>query len=763
MEALVSSAPPVGDVGTSVRHPGGPSAPRQLVLAIGRCDQATSSPLTIASPWSLAAAPFLGAPEDRRSTPLCVPDHLADPAEARQAPITTGAGSELANAMEHERWIGDEPRSVTIGGEAFALRWCFIGSSSADPDNPTVIDRQLELAPKVAAIAPVLKQLASYAGFSPAERRAYLEWINTGRASPSPPRPFVLLFVSSLEHAILRDGLDTPLAKVRDELSRLDGLCEQDPVSATAIRRLLTLCELIDPDFVPAPIPATVAANFRDKMPFEVRHFLGWMLRNAGRLEADGGLLFYLQQPGCRLKPHESQYFRELHAAWCLRYADASIGAFPDPATLPRLALAYEPLVGEFGRTFTSDLPDLGALGVPTALEVLFRECSEPLAHLRNEPVGRIPTNVSIPVTTQGGNGDVLNWRVGAAAALNALVTDSAPRSVTVAELLAIMLEAPETPARKLLPKRLGDGISRRLDEEGFGFEPDNRSGFPPSLRCDRRITLFRTGRTDHQKPSEAYLLAQAAVVVSGAAQHWYPSLRPLAPDEVEGRLPFRHRFTDAEHARLYATAVAIATLDERPRTFVGRWIKRLARARRIDHLLTGFGMAFRGQRRNGELAKLARALVVECQSLISVDEMLAAAADLAVPDECFHRTLESRVEALQSPPLEASLMREPGEAFMSQAGEPGSPLAPLCDVPAAFEGLDGRHAELLLALHDRPRTHAELGELARSRRLSLAAAVARINEWALLSFDADAISDGEELMISLAARQFLDQRIEKQ
>ena len=42
-----------------------------------------------------------------------------------------------------------------------------------------------------------------------------------------------------------------------------------------------------------------------------------------------------------------------------------------------------------------------------------------------------------------------------------------APRSVAVAELLTIMLEAPEIPARKLLPKPLADGISRRLDEEG--------------------------------------------------------------------------------------------------------------------------------------------------------------------------------------------------------------------------------------------------------------------------------------------------------
>jgi hypothetical protein len=82
---------------------------------------------------------------------------------------------------------------------------------------------------------------------------------------------------------------------------------------------------------------------------------------------------------------------------------------------------------------------------------------------------------------------------------------------------------------------------------------------------------------------------------------------------------------------------------------------------------------------------------------------------------------------------------------------------------PPGFEGLEGRHAELLLALHDRPRTHAELGELARSRRLTLAAAVARINEWALLSFDADAIDEDEEFMISPAAREFLDQRLGQQ
>lgn len=754
----MSGTQPSPDIGTTLRRLQAPiTTPGGLELSIKRCNQTAGSLLTMGSPWNLPTSPLPGSFRAHRSLsdPACAPHHLDNIAGGvPEAPV-------LGNSADDERWIGSERRNVAIGTEAFQLTWCFVGPTTDDPDNPTIIDPQLELAPKGGAIAPVWNWQAPYRDLSPQERRAYLEWNNGGRVGPCPPRPFVLLFVSSLEHAIVRDGLKVSLSEARAALSSLLGCCEADSVSSTAVRRLLTLCEIIDPEFVPTPIDPTFEANFRDQMPFGVRHFLGWMLKDGGRLEADGGLLFYLQQPRRHLEPHEIHYFRELLACWCLRYPEACRDAFPDPAGLPRLALDYEPLVGSFGRSFTSSLPDPGVLKVPTALEVLFRECSEPLRHLRHEPVGRILTNVPVPAIMQESRAPTLDWRVGPATQLAALVADSTSRAVPVAELLSALLEAPQASAKKLLPQPLAREVSRRLDVEGFGFEPDYRSGFPPSLRLDRRVTLFRTGRCDHQKPSEPFLLAQAAVVVSSLAQLWFPSLKPLALDEVEERLPFRHRFRDGDYARLQATAVAIGTLDERPRIFVGRWIKRLARSRRIDQLVTGFGMAFRGQRRNGDLERLARSLLVECQSLISVEDMLAATADAVIPDECFHRTLESRVEALQPAPADAS----PAVVSMALTGREdvqGLPSAPFHDVPIKLEGLEGRHAELLLALHDRPRTQAELGELARSRRLSLAAAVARINEWALLSLDADAISEDEQFMLSIAARRFLDQQMDR-
>jgi hypothetical protein len=69
----------------------------------------------------------------------------------------------------------------------------------------------------------------------------------------------------------------------------------------------------------------------------------------------------------------------------------------------------------------------------------------------------------------------------------------------------------------------------------------------------------------------------------------------------------------------------------------------------------------------------------------------------------------------------------------------------------------------LLLALLERARTQAEFDELARSRRLSPASAVDRINEWALLQLGFAAIVEGDDYTLTFQAAEHLGSLLDRQ
>ena len=725
-----------------------------ITASLPICLPVQSTMLSALRPWSMSlTAPAIPLPEPAPA------DRDRDDAEASAIASPSASEGTIAPAAsrspapsrhcERVRWLGAEEQQVIIGSESFRLSFCYVGHAEDDPDNPTIIDPSFDLGSRQESAAPAGRHPVAYGDWVPAERRAYLQWLSTGRQSPA-PRSFLLLFISSLEHAVVRDGHREELGEMRAELSRMMERYKDEAVFGRAAQQLLTACELVDNEFVPEPIHASAETNFRGEMPFKVRQFLGWMLQSPGGLEADAAFLFYLQQPGRRLEPLVAQYFREVSASWCLRYPALASGALCDHPDLPRLRLAYEPMLGAFSQTLVSDLPDVAALGVPSELEVLFRECATPFLHLREQPLAQVLANMPVPaIDSELGDRAAFEQRIGAGAWLRAMVPDDDPRAIEVKAILEALFECACVPPDRLLPKRVENAVTQLLDEHGFGFEPDARSGLPRSMRPDRRITIFHTDLSGHREPTDAFMLAQAAVVASSLAQAWYPALEPLALERIEERLPFRHRFNDPEMRRLAATEHAIATLDESPREFLRRWVRKLARTKRLDDLIGGFGIAFKGQRRNSQLPKLARALVLQSEGLVGAEDLLAAASETALPPSSFHQSLEVRVLSML-PEAQTSRSVRPEQP---QAAEPAQGRT----MPPALDGLESRHAELLLALADRARTRAELEELARTRRLTLAGAVDEINEWALLKSGSIAVSGEQDFTITLAARELLE------
>lgn len=656
----------------------------------------------------------------------------------------------VRSCSDDPRWIGSVPESICVGSQMVDLSFCYVGSTPADPDNPALIDPELEIA--LAIDAPLLGSgPVAYRSLSPAQRGQYLRWIADGRRSSAVPRTFLLQFLGGLEHAIVRDERLAEIVEVRAELGRLLDM-HNDDVFARYAEQLIAACEILQPDYCPEPVYASAETNYRAEMPFKVRHFLGWMLKHAGRLEADAGLVLYLQQPGTRLDRFVAQYFRELHEQWCHQFPQAVADQLPPASELPRLSFAYEAVVGNFSRVLRSDLPEVSGMPLPQAMNELFDSIVNSLEHLRHEPVGRITTNMPVPGIVASKATKQFTPRAGAAAHLEVIVPDAVPRSILVSDLLEILVDEPAIRPGKLLERTRAKQVTKILAELGFGLEPDSDFLLPNSLRPASRVALFRTEKLPNDEPTDAYLLVQAAVLLSALAQRWFPSLSPFDLGGVEQRLPYRHRFTDRELRRLEATGLAIAHL-EKPRIFLGRWITLLARDRRLDRdLVGGFGLAFRGQRRNSELARHARAVSLAREGLIDVEALLAAASATEIPPANLHVSLEQRVQRM------VSGVGATNEAIAAHASAETSVASGDHPLPPALglQGLESRHAELLLALSDRARTREEFVEIARTRRLTLVGAVDRINEWAVLAFGAPAISEDDNVAITLQAADYL-------
>jgi hypothetical protein len=590
-------------------------------------------------------------------------------------------------------------------------------------------------------------QIVPYDARSPEGRACYLEWNDGGRRASEVPPSFLRTFLAGLEHAIVRDGVRTDLSEVRGELTRLAELHKKDRAFVRCANQLIAACEFLDPDFVPE-LYASANSNHRNAMPFRVRHFLGSMLARTGHLEAEPALVFYLQQPQTRLEPFLAQYFRELLALWCQGYWQLGAGMFGDQQSIPPLTFDYEPLMGEFGKQWVSELPDLGQVAVPPALHRLFEACRQSLLPLEGQPVGRILNNVPVLPSFEQRETYELSAKRDWREALKGMVEGRSSTIVSVADLLTSAFEGGRVKPNKLLSKRDCEQVARLLDDCAVGYEPDPRFGLPNCLRPDGRIVLFNADRHLEQAWTEAYRMVQAAVVVSQLGQLWWPRLPAFDLQEVEARLPHRYRLSDVEISRLRATGVAISSVKE-PRKFLARWLRNLAREKRLNDVATGFGIAFKGHRRNGDLAKLARALTLECPQPLDVDELLAAASTSIDSSKVPFSNLSTRVSLLANEP-EAK-----GPPLCSSDEKPtehGSGVISLL-------GLEAPYAEILLALSDRARTRPEFEELARSRRLSVAGAIDVINEWSLTRLNAVALHDDETVALSATVADYLRQR----
>ena len=646
------------------------------------------------------------------------------------------------------QWVGSKSKSVEIGGTVFSLSHVLLGvEGSADFAE---IDSQLSVADSAGPVSGAPQSLTSYRDFDPTIRRAYLEWIVGGRIATEVPGCFLLLHLYSLEQVIVRRHDHSFLGQARVELKRLLAQHPKEKQFCYQAEELVTLCDWLDPTATVASIPASAQSNHRQYMTLDVRGYLGQLLKNSTLLEADAALLFVLQQPGTHLDSRAAQAFDLIYHRWVeeypYRFAD---GLEICPSAT--ISFHYDCLDEHGAVEFPSDLPDPASADLPADLQLFFDECCGDLDQLDGLSTEQRAFAIKQLKNARAPSSNP-SWDVRADAfqRISTRLAGPGPVKVQLRDLLSDLFENAAAPEGKQLEKRARRWLTRELSELGIGFEPDERYGLPSQLRVESDIVLFREDADPSEEPSDAFHLAQAALVLSALGTTHYPGLRPLNVLEIEQRLLFRYRFSERELRRLEATFLAMLAAPD-PRSLLARWPRLMTRHKRVRDIEQGFGIAFYDQE-GRPLERFARAISL---ALHGDDRRVAG----------FLNEVKAQMKLDEAPhghrPAQPGGRGDP-EAIAFTPRYQDRSATPFPRPISRIQGLSAGEADILIALLERARNKRELVEIATARHLQLAGALERVNEWSREEFGVTVTRGQNPVRINPNLYEAIKQRVDQ-
>jgi hypothetical protein len=553
-----------------------------------------------------------------------------------------------------------------------------------------------------------------------------------------------LQHLRTLEFALSWDKRIEVAPHARLELERLLSSIGDHSEARDWAERLSKLCRWLDAAFVPDPVLATANTNYRPQMPFETAEYIGRMLRTSPQLEADAALVLLLHQPHTRLDAHAAQNFGFIHHMWSDAYAHRFNGGV-EVQSSKRLAFRYECGLGRF--EYPSDLPDVRDVEVPPGLGELFQECVQAIEPLRKLPVA-LQTQTQLSKLPKLGQSAELQVRADGAARLHRRLAGSKLATLKVSDLVGDLFDGVELHPKRMINSRLERRMTSLLDGHGIGFEPDARYEMPSQLRPTACVVIFPEQLLPFEGPTDAFLLAQASMILSGIGCRLHPSLPPLRAEEIESRLPYRHRFSDREMLRLEATFLAMERA-EGGRALLSKWPRMMKRQKRTADIDVGFGIAFEGQAKNPDLVRLASAISIALHDdRDRAPRLLAAVAARESESEAADQHVEASVGPRASDNLDCAT-KAPGRS-------------PDLAVSSPVEGLSPADAAILMALQKRPRPRNELTELARARNVTLIGALDRINEWSHLRYNLSATRGSATVRINPAVADAITALVER-
>lgn len=692
------------------------------------------------------------------------------------------------------RWHGPGER-VDVAGITIADGMVYVGrflpaypsaaTWQSEPD-PSLINPELEVARSDADTAgATMTYWPSYSDIQPSARRAYLQWLASGKSDPQAYIGYVFLYFYGLERRLLIDRPSREEAgKLVAEIERLrrvyaanrsfDGYSRGllDAVAALGLAGPVQTPEQATPDLL--------AGHPKLSLPLKIR--IGRMIKEGQPLPFEFALAGYmsasrLPMPADRARSEfvalmRQRFERKYPEGFKLRPRHGPLQAWYRAANRH---LSVDLLAGQN----IGNIPDPDLMSWERLDKIVEEVCDTlgPYARLigrRPEKRGSLEAKALLPV-------EIRQMSMGeTGAAVRAWLEKEAEplATVPIAELAKRVLGATEV---KVGTKTLRS-LAEVLEQFGYGLEPDPRY---TSLRADGDdIAIVFKGPDATvlaQEPRETYKLACAIVTlvagIANASRDGLSAQEVRWLDWIDKRLALSSTEAVRLRAHLYWLVAKklsfaqvkrmLSVVPEAERRTIARFAATIAAA---DGVIEKTEVAF--------LEKIYDELEVERALLYAALHEAAAQTSRAsaepvtviregarpgyrIPAPPKEKPKRRLAEEQKGPELDperlARIMAETQRVSSMLAGvfvetdaAPASASAPTASEDAPFDGIDRAHGILLARLLERATwSRSDFESLAREQGLMPDGALETINEWSFEVADEAVIEDGSELTVN--------------
>lgn len=637
-------------------------------------------------------------------------------------------------------------QSVTVQGMTLPGGLIYVGpklKAANGSIEPALINPQLSVTrTAVDESERMMDYWPCYSQIGPEARRAYLQWLSSGRRNAHTNVGYVFLFFYGLERRALTelspsDPEVTVIEAEVQQLLRIYGNNRSFRNYANAFLEHLRTSRSAHSFRVPEHPPEPVSGLF--ELPLELKYALGQFAAQNRPLDAAWAMCWALSDPSINKRTPVTRCARPFETLFAEKFAQR----FPDGLTIPqsktRLKSVYHPASAGFrGQDVSIDLGDLpDVTSNARCLELLQRlvnDCSDALdAYSRY--LGRNPGQeesldalLQLPASL---------WPSGARQQLEGLrdSLSNGRMSLSFAELAGKLNSAGP------LNKDKANGLARALQGVLIGMEPDVLAG-AKLPRPEDRLVLFQTAEIDGDlRSTPSY---HAAAVAIGLAYNVAVADGDFSQEEaafLAHRVDNWPELTDAQKIRLHAhlqlqkeQPLSLATykkklepLPAEARRTIGKFLAHLAQA---DGVVSPSEIKL--------LEKLYKTLGLDPQSVFADLHKAPPAAAAKPAASGFALDLERIAELKKETEQVTAILREVFAEEELEAPEP-EPVA------QGLLGLDSDHSRFLRLLFSRATwRRQEVEDAASDMGLMTDGALEQINEASFERFS-EVLLEGED------------------
>ena len=675
-----------------------------------------------------------------------------------------GAPANLNSA--NVRWLS-AGETIEVAGENITIGLIYVGEDKNrrnGPSEPSLINPKLKVARGIVDISERLTPYwPSYDSISPEARRAYLQWLSSGRKAPHANIGYVFLFFYGLERRVFVDA-KTDQAAAADipiiiaEVERLLSIYGKNNSFNNYASRFVDFLrqgQILARRYQKAP-PAPLPYGY--EMPVELRIGLGQLAADKQPMPADWALAWVLSDHSIGKRTPVTRCKEAFAQLFCMRYEERYGAGMVLPQNKTRLRLQYN--------TASAGLPPQeldGLSGIPDVtatsaarkkLQQLVDECTVQL-----EPYSRyLGRNPGTPDALEGLLQLPVNlWPPAARTALAELKQRIGDGMVVMSfgELAGRLQSAGSLSRDKVLT------LARALESLHIGIEPDVLTG-SRTPKAEDNVAPFATqaedgGRRSSPAYSAASVTLDLACAVAAADGDTSPQEIMLLSQHIDSwcHLSGAHRKRLKAHLRLQLNQPPTLQSLKKKLEPLAEPAKRVVAAF-LAHLAQVDGEVSTAEVKL--LERVYKTLQLDPQSLYS--DLHVAASGSAVGSS---QTTPSIPGATPSKPVGefaldkeriAQLQRETEQvsALLAQVfvddktAEPDDVVVEeTVEDTSSVCGLDADHSAFLRVLVSRTEwSRDELGAVASDMELMLDGALEQINDMAFEHFDMP-VTEGED------------------